>query len=286
MSEEEFKSSVYPLIINSTDLTPNVFNNSFRYTFPQGSVKFQNSKVAVGNISMYYSWFNISAANTNNTFSFTWPTFAGSTTYNITIPDGFYDIAGLNSYLQQYCISNGLYLVNPSGNYVYYLEFLANSNYYAIQFNSYPVPTALPVGWTNPGAITFPVVASTPLLIVPNTNFRLLIGFNAGTYPAIFQATNYSKLSDFTPQITPIQSLILACTLLSNKYANPSTILYSFSPAGTTFGSIIQSQPAFPSWVDIADGAYSSFDIQFLDQNFNNVLINDTNIVVQLLIKS
>jgi hypothetical protein len=286
MSEEEFKSSVYPLIINSSSLTSNAFNNSFRYTFPQGSVKFKNSKVAVGNISMYYSWFNISAANSNNTFSFEWPTFAGSTTYNVTIPDGFYDVAGLNSYLQQYCISNGLYLVNASSDYVYYLELLANSNYYAIQFNSYPVPTALPVGWSNPGGITFPVVDSTPQLIVPDTNFRLLIGFNSGTYPAAFQATNYSKLSDFTPQITPIQSLVLACTLLSNKYSNPSTILYSFSPAGTSFGSIIQSQPSFPSWVDIADGSYSSFDIQFLDQNFNNVIINDTNIVVQLLIKN
>jgi len=286
MSEEEFKSAVYPLIINSTCLTANSFNNSYRYTFPQGSVKFRNSKVAVGNVSMYYSWFNITIANNNNTFSFVWPTFAGSTTYNVTIPNGFYDIAALNSYLQQYCITNGLYLVDSTGNYVYYLEFITNANYYAIQFNSYPVPTSLPAGYTNPGAITFPVVASTPQLIVPSTNFTLLIGFAAGTYPAAFQATNYSVLSTSTPQVTPIQSLILACTLLSNKYSNPNTVLYSFSPAGTTFGSIIQSQPAFPSWVDIADGSYSFFDIQFLDQNFDNVILNDTNIVVQLLIKS
>jgi hypothetical protein len=237
-------------------------------------------------VSIYYSWFNISATNNNNTFQFVWPTFAGSTTYTVTITDGYYDIPGLNSYLQQFCITNGLYLVNATGDYVYYLEFVTNSNYYAIQLNCYPVPTALPVGWTNPGSITFPVVASTPQLIVPATEFTTLIGFNAGTYPAAFQATNYSKLSDFTPQVTPIQSLILACTLLSNKYSNPNTVLYSFSPAGTTFGSIIQSQPAFPSWVDIADGSYSFFDIQFLDQNFNNVILKDTNIVVQLLIKS
>ncbi len=286
MSEEDFKTSVYPLIINSSGLRTNSFNNSYRYTFPQGSVKFQNSKVAVGNISIYYSWFNISAANGNNVFQFEWPTLAGSTTYTVTITDGYYDISGLNSYLQQYFITNGLYLVNTAGDYVYYLEFQTNANYYAIQLNSYPVPTVLPVGWTNPGTITFPVVASTPQLIVPTGNFTLLIGFDAGTYPTAFQATNYSKLSDFTPQVTPIQSLILACTLLSNKYSNPNTVLYSFSPAGTTFGSIIQSQPAFPSWVDIADGSYSFFDIQFLDQDFNNVIINDTNIVVQLLIKS
>lgn len=286
MSDEEFKSSVYPLIINSTSLKPSSFNNSFRYSFPQGAVRFNKSKVAVSNIAIYYSWFNITAANNNNVFQFVWPTLAGSTTYTVTITDGFYDIVALNSFLQQFCIANGLYLIDSSGNYVYYMEFQTNSNYYAIQFNSYPLPTALPVGWSNPGAITFPAVASTPQLIVASNSFQQVIGFNAGTYPAAFQATNYSKLSDFTPQVTQIQSLVLACTLLSNTYSNPSTILYSFSPAGTAFGSIIQSQPAFPSWVDIADGSYSFFDIQFLDQNFNNVIIRDTNIVVQLLIKS
>ncbi len=160
------------------------------------------------------------------------------------LPNGFYTNSDLNSYLQQYCITNGLYLINASGQYVYYCEFLTNSNYYAIQFNAYSIPTALPAGWTQPANwIGYPAVAYTPQLIVPSTNFRNVIGFNTGTYPSVQQTTTYSKLSDFVPQVSPVQSIILSCSLLSNQYSNPRTALYSFSPAGTAFGSLIQSNP-------------------------------------------
>jgi hypothetical protein len=276
---------LFPLIINGGDLISDTFNNKYRYTFPVGSIKFKGAKVAVASVNMYYSWFNISAANDNNTFQFTWYD-VGATTYTLTFPDGFYDVDALNTYLQQYCITNGLYLIDASGDYVYYLEFAANSNYYSVQFNSYPIPTALPAGYSAPGTWPgYPAVASTPLLIVPSTNFRNVIGFNAGTYPTITQATNYSKLSDYTPQITPVQSLILTCSLLNNRYSNPGTVLYAFGPGGTTFGNLINSAPNQYSFVDIQEGSYSYFDIAFLDQDFNPVIINDTNLIVQLLVE-
>jgi hypothetical protein len=284
MSEMDYE--VLPIVINGNGLVPDLFNNTYRYTFPQGSVNFKNSKIALSNLNIFYSWFNISAVNQNNTFSVLFPTFAGSTLLNITIPDGFYDVATLNAFLQQIFITNNFYLVNGSGQNVYYMEFITNASAYAVQMNSFPVPTALPAGWTNPGSMTFPVVASTPLLNVPATNFRNIIGFNTGTYPAIFQATNFSKISDFTPQVTPINSVIIACSLLSNSYAIPNTIFYSFSTQGASFGSVISVQSTDHSYVDIQDGSYNSFTLSFLDQNFNQIKINDTSIIVQLLIKN
>lgn len=276
---------VYPLIINSSNLVSNSNGNSvYRYTFPAGSIKFKDSKVAVSSISIYYSWFNILAASNNNSFKFIWPT---GTTYTVTLSDGFYSIDNINTALQQFCVSNGLYLINSSGQYVYYLEFQTNSNYYAIQFNAFSVPTALPTGYTAPANWPgYPTVANTPQLIVPATNFRNIIGFNAGTYPAVQQTTTYSKLSDFTPQVTPVQSVILSCSLLNNRYSNPGTVLYSFSPANTTFGSLIQSNPYEFAFVDIQQGNYPYFDIQFLDQDFNALQIKDSNLVVTLLIKT
>lgn len=283
---EEASGVVYPLILNSAGLQANQYNNTYRYTFPAGSVQFSKSKVAVGTVNIYYSWFNIGSTYNNQSYQIIFPTFAGTTTLTITMPDGYYDVSSINSYLQQIFITNGLYLVNGSGQNVYYAEFITNQNYYGIQFNSYPVPIALPGGYTNPGGMTFPVVAATPQLVVQANNFTNLIGFTAGTYPTVAQNTNYSVLSSYTPQVSPVQSIILACTLLNNRYSNPGTVLYSFTPAGATFGGIIQSQPAFPSWIDIQDGNYPNFDIQFLDQNFNPLPINDTNLVVQLLIKN
>ena len=280
--------TLYPLILNSSSLVLNgSLNNTYRYTFPSGSVKFNGSKVAVANVSMYYSWYNITATQNNNSFQLIWPIGAGTNTYTITLPNGFYDISEINSYLQQFCITNGLYLINGSGQYVYYAEFITNSNYYAIQFNAYSIPTSLPVGYTAPSNwVGYPTTAYTPQLIVPSTNFRNIIGFNAATLPSSQQTSTYSKLSDITPQVTPVQSVVMACTLLNNRYSNPSTILYSFSPAGTAFGSVIQANPNQLSFIDIQDGNYPYFDVQFYDQNFNSLQINDTNLIIQLLIKS
>lgn len=277
------KNALFPLIINSSGLQPNSFNNTYRYTFPQGSVHFKNSKVAVSNINMYYSWFNITSNFDNNAFSFIFPDAGGTTTYNVSITDGYYSIEELNTYLQQFCITNNLYLIDGAGDYVYYLEFTTNSTYYSIQLNTYPVPTALPVGYTDPG-FSFPVASSTPRLVVPSTNFRDLIGFNAGTYPTPAQATTYSKLSDYTPQVSPTQSIILACTLLNNKYSNPSTILYSFTSTNTAFGSLIESAPNQYSFVSIQDGSYPYFEVSFYKQDYSPLAINDTNLVIQLLI--
>lgn len=280
------RTQLYPIIINGGNVVSGSNNAIYRYQFPVGSVRFNKSKVAVSSISMYYSWYNILASSDNNTFSYVWYSSSGSVTEIITIPDGFYSISEINSYLQSQMISNGHYLVDGSGNYVYYLEFITNSTYYSIQLNSYPIPTSLPSGWTNPASITFPAVATTPQVTISANAFRDIIGFNAGTYPAAVQTTTYSKLSDYTPQVTPVQSVILSCTLLNNKYSNPGTILYAFSPAGTNFGSIIQSNPSEFSFVDIQDGNYNTFDIAFLDQNFNYLPINDSNLVVQLLIET
>lgn len=280
------------LIINGTTVVSNGFNDTYKYNFPVGSVEFKDDMIALSSINMYYSWFNITSGNTgsrynNNQFQYVWYNAAGSATFTITIPDGYYSVAGLNSFLQSRMVANGHYLVNASGQFVYYLEFIENPNYYAVQFNSYPIPTALPAGWTNPAGLTFPAVATTPQIIISSTNnFSRIIGFNAGTYPSPVQATNYSKISNFTPQVSPVNSLIVSCTLLNNKYAIPSTLLYSFSPAGTVFGDLIVEKPPELAFVDIQDGNYTDFTIEFRDQNLNRIAINDPNLVILLLIKN
>lgn len=280
--------TVYPIILNSSTVVNDSFKNKYVYTFPSGSVKFQNSKVALGNISIYYSWFNISVANQNNTYSFNFPFNAGNTLYTVVMPDGFYTITQLNDYLQQFCITNQLYLVDSAGDFVYFLSFRENSTYYAVEVDTFAVPTAAQLaglGYTNPNAIPLPAAATTTQLIVPNTLFQDLIGFQSGSYPTVQAGSTQSFLSSFTPQVSPVQSIILACSLLNNKYANPRTVLFSFSPQ-VGFGSIIDVRPNEYFWVDIQNGNYASFQVEFLDQRFNPIIINDSNLIVQLLIKS
>lgn len=279
------------LIINGENLVSGPYNDTYKYNFPIGSVEFKNDQVAVSAIYMYYSWFNITSATTgsmynNNVFQYVWYNNSGSSTYTVTLPDGYYEVSDINAYLQSQMVANGHYLLDSNGDYVYYLELVTNTTYYAVQFNSYPIPTSLPSGYTNPASITFPATATTPQIIISSTNnFKDVLGFDAGTYPSPTQTTNYSKLSDYTPQVSPVSSLILSCTLLNNRYAIPSTLLYSFSPAGVSFGSLINITPPEMSFVDIQDGSYTDFTIEFRDQSLNRIAINDTNLVIMLTIK-
>lgn len=278
------------IIINGNNVVPNTLNDTYNYQFPSGAVAFKNDQIAVASISMYFSWFNITSATTqsqynNNVYQYTWYNNAGASTFTVTMPDGYYEIEDLNAYLQYTLVQNGQYLVDANGDFVYYLEIVVNPTYYGTQINAYPIPTALPLGWTNPAGMTFPVVASTPQLTVLSTNnFGTVIGFNPGTYPPAPQITNYSVLSQNTPQISPINSLLMTCNILDNPYANPKTLLYSFNPAGTQFGALINIQVPQFSFVDIYDGQYTDFTIQFYDQNLRRIYINDPNIVILLVI--
>jgi hypothetical protein len=73
---------------------------------------------------------------------------------------------------------------------------------------------------------------------------------------------------------------------LNNKYSNPSTVLYSFSGAGVTFGNLIESSPNQYSFVDVSDGQYPSFQVEILDNNFNKVKLQDPNLIITLYFKS
>lgn len=282
------------IIISGTDLIPNdYYGNKFRYDFPVGSVSFKDDQIAVSSVQMYYSWFSITSSTTgsrynNNIFQYYWYDNTGQIgPFTITIPDGYYSVATLNAYLQSRMVANNHYLVDSFGDYVYYLELVENPSAYAVQFNSFPIPTALPALWTNPGGMTFPAVASTPQLVVLSTNnFKDIIGFNAGTYPTITQATNYSKISDYTPQVSPVSSVVMTCSLVQNRYAIPNTLIYSFTPAGTSFGDIINVQPSELSFNDISDTTVNSIEITFLDQNLRDIKLNDTQLVILLVIKN
>jgi len=266
------------LILNSSNITSSK-NNQLTFSFPGGATQFRENKIALCGISIYYSWDNINS--TNNTFTYTW---IDSTINTVTIPSGFYTIQDINSFFQSTLITNTHYLVDSAGDYVYYLEFVENAQLYGIQFNSYPVPTSLPSGYTKPGSWSFPGTASTPRITISSVNtFSNIIGFNAGTYPSVTQTTNYSKISDSTPQITPIQSLILTCSLIDNPLSIPNNIMYCFSP-NVTFGSLIQINPNSPIFNNIKDGFYQNLVITIYDQNFQEITIKDSNIVILLQI--
>jgi hypothetical protein len=284
MSKHGFDdATICPVVLNQSNVINNGNNNVLTYNFP-GSASFKDAKIAIARIQLFYSWQNINSTYGNNTISIIFPTGATTATVNITIPNGSYSVTDLNSYLQSQMVANNYYLIDGSGNYVYYLEIVENSVRYSIQVNEFPVPTSLPAGWTNPGW-TLPTTGYTPQLVIPSTSIQTLLGFTAGTYPAAQQTATYSVLSTSTPQLSPVSSVILGCNLVNNRLANPRSVIYSFSPGGATYGSLIESNAYQYSWIDIQDGTYDSVNITLYDQNFNALQIIDTDIVIFVLVK-
>lgn len=283
------QSDYFSLIVNSSNVANlNNGNNTYQYNFIGGSMTIpEGSEISISSATIPYSWRNVTTSYGNNSYSFYWPTSISTyTTYNVTMPDGFYDIEEINTFFQNFCITNGLYLINNSGEYVYYFSFNLNLNYYGIQLVSTLVPTSLPVGWTQPSNWAgYPTTTMSPGLGVTTSGFSSLIGYTIGNYPASFIAsTPQSFLSNTLVNATPVNSLIIRCSLCSNNVAVPSDILDSI-PINATYGSNIVYDPSYEKSVTLRSGTYSNFQLYICDQNNDFVKSLDSNILITLRIR-
>ena len=283
----------FTLVINNSNLSNPNTNGTYTYNFIGGGFKVEDDmEVMLSSAQIPYSIFNITSAYGNNKITLSFPTGSGGgvyTTFNITIPDGFYTIEDFNTFMQQHAIMNGLYLIDATGNNVYYFDFSVNKTYYAIQIVLFTVPLALPTGWSAPpnwiGFSTYPN-ARTPHIHIP-VNLNNYLGFTAGQYPPTLPRINpYSVLSDKKPPIaSTVNSIIIHCSLVNNPVVSPSDILDAFQIQDATFGQNINYQPSVEKYVKLTKGSYSSMVITLTDQNNNTIYLNDPNILLTLLFR-
>jgi len=287
------------LILNSSNVVEGSNNSKFRYLFPNGGYNFKDDFIAVQELAMYFSTFNITAEYGNNTFSYIW---VDGTTNTVTIPDGYYSIKSLNEFFQSVMVTNTHYLVSNTG-FVYLLEIVINQSRYAIQLNSYRISTSIATtnSWTLPSGATWvlPTNAIVPYFVIPSTNFRSLIGFSAGQYPSgsisgtppnqtqsPSYATAQSFLSSSAPQVTPYSSFLVYCSLVNNRAVIPNQLIFSFTPSNVTFGALGTYQVSELAWNKVEDGQYNEFVIEFRDQLGRQVKFQDPNTLITLVTKN
>lgn len=141
------------LKIDSTDLVQNGLNNCWRYNFVGLFVNFENNEVAVQSISLYNSQFNIDgAAFANTSFKLEVPTAATTTTLSINLADGYYSYADINRNIQTALVNAGAYLIDSTGDNVFYIQLNENQTYYSSQLDCSTTPTTLPAGFTRPAS--------------------------------------------------------------------------------------------------------------------------------------
>ena len=275
--------TIFNLVLNSSNVS-NSTNSSYTYKFVQGNFHIKNAQCCISQIIMPYSWVNISASIYQNaTFQYKW---VDGTTYSITLPDGFYQISDIQNYLYQMQISNNQYLMNTStGQYQVFINLFTNVAYYSNQLILQTVPTSLPNGYSAPNGFVFSTTtAKTPQFIILNNNFQSILGFNYGSYPSSPSTSNYSVLSNITPNLTPVNSLIVCCDRINNNCASQSNILDTFYP-NASYGSNINYSPTYEKWINMIDGSFENLTLFFYDQNFRNIYAKDSNIMISLLIK-
>jgi hypothetical protein len=286
------------LILNSSNIVPNSNNSVFVYQFPGGNVQIkQGQKLALASLQMYYSNFNITASYNNNKFSYTW---IDGTVVNVTIPDSFLDVEGINNYIHFVMVRNGHYYLTDAGDFVYLISLNINPSRYACELNCFQTSASIASsnGWTIPtGTFSSPAWVNptnpiTPIFSISTEEFGKLIGFQTGSFPnATISGTppnqtetpSYTStqvfLSSFTPQITPLSSFVLTFSLINNNYSVPNSLIYSFSPIGN-FGEQFSIAPYQYAFIDCQPGQYANLKVQFLDQDLRSVELKDPNTTI------
>lgn len=271
------------IILNASNKMSNT-TNRYLYRFPS-AVKFkEGDTIALQSISLYNSFFNIEQSRNNNRFSIIWNANT-SVTHNFIIPDGFYDVQSINAYIQQQCLLNKLYMVDADGKNWFFIELETHPSTYGVQLRLYPLPTqaeATSFGLVIPSGATWSLTTKkTPQLTISQEAFGSLIGFTTGTYPVNVATTDISFLNTITPQISPVNSILLGINLINSSFSIPSSLFYAL-PINASFGSMITNQNSNPIHNQISSGTYQNVIIEFYDQYFNPLKMNDPELTLLL----
>ena len=280
------------LTLNSTNVSNTNTNTSFKYDFVNGGFTCKDYEMCVSSVTLPYSFYNVSSYYNNKTLSIAFPTAATVVQYDITLPDGFYTVTTINNYIQQICVANGAYLIDSSGNYVYFVQLAYNTTYYTVQLLTFLVPNSIG-SYTRPSTGLYsatgtglPTTASTPKFVFSTSgSIKNIIGFESGTYPPTTQTASWNTSSTLTPVGSTVNSIIMQCSLVHNACTTPSDIIDSMPINDTSFGSNIIYQPSFERFVAVSDGTFNNFTFSFRDQSLNEIYARDPNVSITLIIR-
>ena len=272
-------------------------NNHLRYELPRSIIFGEEDTVALSNLNIYFSWFNITAKNNNNFFQYRW---VDDIVYDINIADGFYSIATLNEYILSVMASRGHMLETIDGsNFIYFFELRTNSTYYStsIKLSSLsdqydfndgqglrPITDVvkMPSTWVLPSTFQAPEI-----IINSNNNFGSLLGFSGTiSMDTSSDITNRSEtfLNTTVPNMMPSSSYILTCNLVSNEMSIPDNVFFSFTiPNNVGFGDVISPNLDLVH-SKIKVGVYNHIEVRIYDQNFVPLQVRDPEMLLNLAI--
>ena len=259
-------------------------NNFLRYTFPS-NVNLSNHQIGLASLSLFYSFYNISSKKNNNKFQYIWD----GTTHDVELPNLTGEISDINNYLQFIFRSRNHYMINASGDPVYFVEMVVDKARYAIAIITTQVPNAF--NSTYPQAsnshFTLPSNAFMPVIkMIDTSKFNELIGFTNTFQTSATLATNHTALSSSAPVLNPDSNIIVVIqNMIDNQYSSPNGVIHSFG-ISANIGEQILEKPSEISYNDIMPSHYDHLDIRILNADtLEDVEILDPEISILLLIR-
>ena len=166
-------------------------------------LKNPNKKMALGNLSIYYTWKNVKSTYINNKFK------ASAPTWNDTfkLPDGSYNIPEIQDYIE--------YVIRKH-------ETIAETPPIVIYANNI----------TN--RIVFKIKTGYKLELLSNETMKLL-GSTRDT-------TDADKNSENVPRLENVEVVLVHCNLVNNSFQQHSRILFTFVP-NKQCGKLISISP-------------------------------------------
>lgn len=200
---------------------------------------------AVIHTSLWYNFYNVSAAIGNNVLNYSHNSGGNWTT--VTFPDGLYNISDLNSYLQQQIENNG-HTVNK-------LRLLANYSLLKVQVY---IETAS----------NFQIDLQSSV-----SSFHSFLGFNSG----IYTTAGYTTAQSIANITNNINTLEIHCSLVDQEFTfengKKSDIVFTMSPNEPT-GSLMIRAPTNPIYLPVNTNYIESIRVKITDDQNNVISFN------------
>ena len=209
-------------------------------------LKNPNNNIALGSLSIYYTWKNVKSTYNNNKFKISAPTW--NETFDL--PDGLYNIPKIQDYIE--------YIIKK---------------HEAIGENA---PILIYANTIN-NRIVFKIKTGYKLELLSKETMKLL-GSTKDTIDADKNSENVQ------PRLENVEVVLVHCNLVNNSYQKASRVLFTFVP-NKQYGQLISISPNSLIFLKTMNTEFSEIDIWFTDQNNNSLEIED-NVNISLIINT
>ena len=192
-------------------------------------------KLALSNLSIYYTWENVKSSYNNNKFKISAPTWSEK----FKLPDRSYSVSDIQDYFEYILKKRGESVDNPSIRM--YINRIENRITFKIK-NGYYFELLTPE--------TMKLLGSTESKITKDKN------------------------SENVPHLEIVELVLVHCNLVNNDYQQHSRILYTFVP-NKTFGSLLEISPTNQVFLKTFNSEFQEVKVWSTDQTSKPLELDD-----------